>query len=408
MPAGDPFAEIKAADPNFNEEMFYGRVNEMFVAIQYAWMARNLEPVRRFLSDQQFSVLDNGVQTTTSRKGTDQQARQHPRRPACSRSRSPREGDYDSVKMLITATCIDYTVDERTGELVNPAELGDGKTPTTFQEYWTFMRKVGRAVQGRRDDPEVPELRRSGDRRQLREVRVLRRADERPDAGLGPHADRAGRLGRKRHSEGTGSTGPAAIPAGPVRLKGGPPCRPRRRRPDSLRAIRARGRAASALALARVAVPRGVRVRATRARPTRVARRDADLPWLARACLHRAVFVSRRALSGVIGKSSSSGCSSESRAQHDERPSSGHGRRTRLDGAGGRASWRVPLSADPCSGRPADAATVLVGSSTESADRRSRRPPGRGRRSHAPARRSVRRDQVADDPTSTRSCSTGA
>ncbi len=38
---------------------------------------------------------------------------------------------------------IDYTVDERTGELVNPAELGDGKTPKQFQEYWTFIRKVG-------------------------------------------------------------------------------------------------------------------------------------------------------------------------------------------------------------------------------------------------------------------------
>jgi hypothetical protein len=142
MPAGDPYAEIKAADPNFNAEMFQGRVNEMFVAIQYAWMNRNMEPVRRFLSDQQFSILNNSVQTDYIAKGQINKldnvhiTEMHPVEVV-------RQGDFDSVKMLITAACIDYTVDERTGQIVNPAELGDGKTPTTFQEYWTFMRKAG-------------------------------------------------------------------------------------------------------------------------------------------------------------------------------------------------------------------------------------------------------------------------
>lgn len=148
MPVGDPFSEIKTADPNFNTEMFYGRVNEMFIAIQYAWMNRNLEPVRRFLSDQQFSVLNNSVQADYVAKGQINKLdnihidRMEPVEVV-------KQGDYDSVKMLITATVIDYTVDERTGALVNPGELGDGKTPTTFQEYWTFMRKSG--VQSKMD-----------------------------------------------------------------------------------------------------------------------------------------------------------------------------------------------------------------------------------------------------------------
>jgi Tim44-like domain len=148
MPPGDPFSEIKAGDPNFNTEMFYGRVNEMFIAIQYAWMNRNLEPVRRFLSDQQFSVLNNSVQTDYVAKGQinklDNIHVDH-MEPV----EVVKQGDYDSVKMLITATVIDYTVDERTGALVNPGELGDGKTPSTFQEFWTFMRKSG--VQSKMD-----------------------------------------------------------------------------------------------------------------------------------------------------------------------------------------------------------------------------------------------------------------
>lgn len=142
MPPGDPYAEIKTADPNFNAEMFHGRVNEMFIAIQYAWMNRNLEPVRRFLSDQQFSILNNQVQTDYIAKGQiNKMDNVHitEMRPV----EVTRQGDFDAVKMLITAIAIDYTIDERTGELVNEAELGDGKTPRTFQEYWTFMRKAG-------------------------------------------------------------------------------------------------------------------------------------------------------------------------------------------------------------------------------------------------------------------------
>ena len=145
---GDLFAEIKAADPNFNEQMFFGRVNEMFVAIQYAWMARNLEPVRRFLADQQFTVLNNSVQTDYVQKGQINKL-DNVHITQMSPVEVVKMGEYDSVKMLIEAACIDYTVDERTGEIVNPGELGDGKTATTFQEYWTFMRKAG--VQSKMD-----------------------------------------------------------------------------------------------------------------------------------------------------------------------------------------------------------------------------------------------------------------
>lgn len=49
-------------------------------------------------------------------------------------------GDYHVIKMMITAACIDYTVDEASKEIVNPQTLGDGKTATTFREYWTFVR----------------------------------------------------------------------------------------------------------------------------------------------------------------------------------------------------------------------------------------------------------------------------
>ncbi len=140
MPA-DPFAVVREDDPTFNDELFYGRVNEMFIAIQYAWMNRNMEPARRFLSDQQFPILDQGVKEYIQNGTINKLQSIHI--DSIQPVSVEKEGDFDIAKLLITATAIDFTVDERTGALVNPKELGDGKTPKTFQEYWTFIRKVG-------------------------------------------------------------------------------------------------------------------------------------------------------------------------------------------------------------------------------------------------------------------------
>ena len=141
IPAGDPYAQIKAADPGFSEDFFYGRVNEMFIAIQYAWMAHNMEPVRRFLADQQFTVLQAGVQELVLKGRINMLESIHV--VHVDPVEVTREGDYDSVKLAIVANCIDYTIDERTKEIVNPRELGDGKTPSQFTEHWTFIRKSG-------------------------------------------------------------------------------------------------------------------------------------------------------------------------------------------------------------------------------------------------------------------------
>jgi hypothetical protein len=135
------FDQLKANDPNFSEQAFLGRVNEMFLAIQKAWEARNMEPARRFLAEQQFQVLADGVGEYV-RNGQinklDSIHIDHVEPVSVTR-----EGDSDYVKVMITASVIDYTVDERTGELVNPGVLGDGKTVKTFDEYWTLTRKVG-------------------------------------------------------------------------------------------------------------------------------------------------------------------------------------------------------------------------------------------------------------------------
>ena len=46
---------------------------------------------------------------------------------------------YESITVRIFASMLDYTVDEKTGEVLH----GDARRPRVFSEYWTLIRRVG-------------------------------------------------------------------------------------------------------------------------------------------------------------------------------------------------------------------------------------------------------------------------
>jgi len=142
VPAGDPFAQILADDPGFNEELFKGRVNEMFIAIKYAWSARDMKPVRRFLSDEQFRAADIKVQADYVAKGRINRL-EDIMITRIAPVEVERQGSFDSVKVMIEGTVTPSTVDENTGKLINERILGDGTTQRRFKEAWTFLRKTG-------------------------------------------------------------------------------------------------------------------------------------------------------------------------------------------------------------------------------------------------------------------------
>ena len=49
------------------------------------------------------------------------------------------ETGKDFVTVLFTANLLDYSVDDKTGQVVE----GDKLNPVKFQEFWTFCRDVG-------------------------------------------------------------------------------------------------------------------------------------------------------------------------------------------------------------------------------------------------------------------------
>ena len=49
------------------------------------------------------------------------------------------ETGTEYVTVLFTANLLDYTLDEKTGQVVG----GDKLNPVKFQEFWTFCRDIG-------------------------------------------------------------------------------------------------------------------------------------------------------------------------------------------------------------------------------------------------------------------------
>lgn len=133
-------AALKAKDPQFELMAFFDRTRKLFADVQEAWFKRELEPVRRFLSDATFGRLGtqlqimhlNGVRDAIADLqvldlqiiGLEQTAY------------------FDSVHVRVKASIRDD--DAPAGFTDEQARaLAQKKAPETFTEVWTFLRRPG-------------------------------------------------------------------------------------------------------------------------------------------------------------------------------------------------------------------------------------------------------------------------
>ncbi|MDQ6713623.1 MAG: TIM44-like domain-containing protein [Candidatus Dormibacteraeota bacterium] len=136
---------LQARDPNFNQQVFLDRAQTTFFVLQNAWMARNLEPARIYLSDGIYHRWKMQV---------DQFVALHKRDVledlavnGCTIARVKGDANFDSITVRFDAIAADYEVDDA-GKMLS----GD-KTVQPFTEYWTFIRsqaarsRVGESAQ---------------------------------------------------------------------------------------------------------------------------------------------------------------------------------------------------------------------------------------------------------------------
>lgn len=129
--------QIRRSDPSFDPEHFKEVAQDVFFKVQAGWMRRDIETYRHLLGEHlareyegHFAELRekgqiNKLESIAVRKvelvdaGTD--------------------ASEDFVTLLITANLLDYTIDERSNEIVS----GSMTEPVKFAEKWTWARPVG-------------------------------------------------------------------------------------------------------------------------------------------------------------------------------------------------------------------------------------------------------------------------
>ncbi len=129
-------ATIKAEDPNFDPEVFRGRAQQAFFALQQAWQDRDLGTSRPFMSPGLYLGWSSQVQQLVDLHKKN--VLEGLRVDGIDVVKVVHGDALDTVTVRVAATCADYEVDEQTGKLI----FGS-RSPSQFTEYWTFQRSVG-------------------------------------------------------------------------------------------------------------------------------------------------------------------------------------------------------------------------------------------------------------------------
>jgi predicted lipid-binding transport protein (Tim44 family) len=125
---------IKNSDRNFDTERFKEACVDQFFTMQAAWMNRDLTPIRGVMDEEIYSSLEKDVQKLKNDGQINRIESVAVRQTEIIEARQ--EYGKDLITLRFHANLLDYTVDEKTGEVVN----GSKNTPVKFEEFWTYSR----------------------------------------------------------------------------------------------------------------------------------------------------------------------------------------------------------------------------------------------------------------------------
>jgi predicted lipid-binding transport protein (Tim44 family) len=128
---------IRQMDPAFDGKKFTDDCLDRFFQIQGAWANRDMSTARNLLTDEMHRIL----QAEADRLRAAQQINRLENIAVRSVEIAEiwQEKGEDFITVQIYANLLDYTTDEKTGQVVS----GSRTEPVKFREYWTFTRPVG-------------------------------------------------------------------------------------------------------------------------------------------------------------------------------------------------------------------------------------------------------------------------
>ncbi len=130
-------SDIIANDPSFNERNFKDNVMDMFFKIQAAWMNRDLSSASHLLDEKMKDYLQSDIDDLKASGKINKLENIAVRNIDI--DEAWQESDSDCITVLIYANILDYTLDEKTGNILD----GSKTDPVKFEEYWTFYKTNG-------------------------------------------------------------------------------------------------------------------------------------------------------------------------------------------------------------------------------------------------------------------------
>lgn len=130
-------AEIQRTDRAFDPKYFLEVASDVFFQVQAGWMRRDLQSYRHLLGDQLAAEYETQFEEMRRLGHINKLESIAVRKVEISAAGS--DGREDFVTVFFTANLLDYTVNEKTGDLVE----GSMTMPVKFEEEWTWGRPVG-------------------------------------------------------------------------------------------------------------------------------------------------------------------------------------------------------------------------------------------------------------------------
>jgi len=133
-------SRLKSMDPDFDAELFLERTRKAAVELQDAWLARELEPVRRFMSDAVYNRFS--VQLSLLGHRNLKNVMSDHAYTGFSILAVDSGSDYDTIHVKITGRARDIEVPAYMDE--EKASAKASKAPLeTYHEVWSLMRRKG-------------------------------------------------------------------------------------------------------------------------------------------------------------------------------------------------------------------------------------------------------------------------
>lgn len=128
---------IRQMDPRFDEKGFTDSCMDHFFKVQGAWANRDMTGVRVLLTDEMNKALQGEADQLRAAQQVNRLENIAVRSVEIAEVWQEKGEDFITVQ--IYANLLDYTTDERTGQVVS----GSRTEPVKFREYWTLTRPVG-------------------------------------------------------------------------------------------------------------------------------------------------------------------------------------------------------------------------------------------------------------------------